>query len=76
MKVIMVYSYTDQSEHVYEESGTRLEISNKVVDIAGKYPTLEEIRKVEEDLRDYPSRCNPHVINVIRLTKEEKNHEI
>lgn len=71
MKVIMVYSYTDHSESVYREGDVRLEISNTVIDIAGKRPTLGEIKKIEESLCSYPYRCDVRVINVIRLAKEE-----
>ena len=71
MKVIMVYSYTDHSESVYREGNVRLNINNIVIDIAGKCPTLEEIRKVEESLCSYPNRCDVCVINIIRLAKEE-----
>lgn len=63
MKVIMVYSYTDRD--------TRLNISNTVVDIARKCPTLGEIKKIEESLCSYPYRYNVRVINVIKLAKEE-----
>ena len=71
MKVIMVYSYTDHSESVYREGNVRLDINNLVIDIAGKRPTLEEIRKVEKSLCSYPNRCDVCVINIIRLAKEE-----
>ena len=71
MKVIIVYSYTDYSESVCREGDTRLDINNTVVDIAGKRPTLEEIRKVEKSLCSYPDRCDVRVVNVIRLAKEE-----
>lgn len=71
MKVIMVYSYTDYSESILGGGDPRLDINNTVVDIAGKRPTLEEIRKVEEFLCSYPDRCYVRVINVIRLAKEE-----
>lgn len=71
MKVIMVYSYTDHSESVCGEGDARLDINNTVVDMAGKRPTLEEIRKVEESLCAYPDRCDVRVINVIKLAKEE-----
>lgn len=71
MKVIMVYSYTDHSESILGGGDPRLDINNIVIDIAGKRPTLEEIRKVEESLCSYPDRCYVRVINVIRLAKEE-----
>lgn len=71
MKVIMVYSYTDHSESILSGGDPRLDINNIVIDIAGKRPTLEEIRKVEESLCSYPDRCYVRVINVIRLAKEE-----
>lgn len=71
MKVIMVYSYTDRSESILRGGDLRLDINNIVIDIAGKRPTLEEIRKVEESLCSYPDRCYVRVINVIRLAKEE-----
>lgn len=71
MKVIMVYSYTDHSESILGSGDPRLDIDNTVIDIAGKRPTLEEIRKVEHSLSAYPNRCDVRVINVIRLSKEE-----
>lgn len=71
MKVIMVYSYTDHSESILRGGDPRLDINNIVVDIAGKCPTLEEIKKIEESLCSYPDRCYVRVINVIRLAKEE-----
>ena len=49
MKVIIVYSYTDYSESVCGEGNARLNINNTVVDIAGKCPTLGEIKKIEEN---------------------------
>lgn len=71
MKVIIVYSYTDYSESVCGKGDARLDINNTVVDIAGKRPTLGEIKKIEDSLCTYPDRCYVRVINVIRLAKEE-----
>ena len=61
MKALVVYAYTDYSENL------KTKVSNDWEYFSGDNPTTSEILDFEERHSEYPYRCRPKVINVIKV---------
>lgn len=61
MKALVVYIYTDYSENL------KIGVSNDWGYFFGDNPTQNEIRDFETEHHTYPYRCNPTVVNIIKV---------
>ena len=61
MKALVVYAYTNYAEN------KQIQISNDWVYFFGDNPTTSEILNFKERHSRYPDRCNPRIINIIKL---------
>lgn len=61
MKALVVYAYTNYAEN------KQIQISNDWEYFYGDNSTTSEILNFEERHSKYPDRCNPTIINIIKL---------
>ena len=63
MKALVVYTYTNHSKN------GQIEVSHDWGYFSGDNPTVSEILDFEETHSRYPDRCNPKIINIIKVNE-------
>lgn len=61
MKALVVYAYTNYAED------KKIGFAHDFGNFSGDNPTISEILTFQERHSKYPNRCEPTVINIIKL---------